>query len=73
MLRIFPAIHPKSFNQFSLLFTEKLHSCVKSEFYQNGQLETNFKYVAIITMLRGTIHACMFFNSSINSMREVNG
>ena len=42
---------------------------MKIELYQNGRLEKNFKCVAIITTLRGTMHAC--FNSSINSMREV--
>ena len=40
---------------------EKLHFFVKSlksKFYQNARLEKNIKCVALITMLRGTMHAC---------------
>ena len=32
-------------------------STKKSKFYQNGRLETNFKYVAIIETLRAIMHA----------------
>ena len=65
---MFPAIHPKSFKQFNCKYTEKLHFWIKSlkyEFDQNGRLESNFKYVAIMTMLRGTMHACFSILASI--------
>ena len=41
---------------------------MKSELYQKGWLETNFKHVATITTLRGTMHACF----SILASKSVN-
>ena len=54
--------------KIALLFTEKLHfwiKLLKSEFYQNGRMETSFRYVAKITTLRETTHACFSILASI--------
>ena len=52
-LKKFQPIYFEIYREITLLWVKSL----KSEFYQNGRLEQNFKCVAIITMLRGTMNA----------------